>query len=178
MLNKKFKKGFTLMEVLVVVVMLGILASIAVPSYIFNIEMTRAREAIEFFRQWQAARDIYLAESDFSDQSSSNTLDLGNRMQMDNFLTANFKYFQCVLSTNTSYRCDRKNKLYSIFGTDSDIFCCWIETEDDNNANAQKVCSNLSTSNVILRGEALPEDVINDQNGNKLSACYKLDIND
>lgn len=45
--RKKKKKGFTLIEVLVVVLIIGILATIAFPSYTKAVEKSRTREAVQ-----------------------------------------------------------------------------------------------------------------------------------
>ena len=55
----KNKTGFTLIEVLVVVLIIGILAAVAVPGYMRSVEKTRAMEAI------QALSDISKAEHDY-----------------------------------------------------------------------------------------------------------------
>lgn len=40
------KRGFTLLEVLIVIVILGVIAGLAVPVYVANVEKSRAQEAI------------------------------------------------------------------------------------------------------------------------------------
>ncbi len=56
------KKGFTLIEMLVVVLIIGILAAIAFPQYEKVVEKTRAAQAMEIMRSiYQAAADYYLA---------------------------------------------------------------------------------------------------------------------
>ncbi|MCL2888686.1 MAG: prepilin-type N-terminal cleavage/methylation domain-containing protein, partial [Elusimicrobia bacterium] len=49
MINKK--KGFTLLEMLVVVLVIGILAAIAIPMYQKSVERSRATEAFEILSQ-------------------------------------------------------------------------------------------------------------------------------
>ena len=56
------KKGFTLIEMLVVVLIIGIIAAIAFPQYEKVVEKTRAAQAMEVMRSiYQAAADYYLA---------------------------------------------------------------------------------------------------------------------
>ena len=56
------KKGFTLIEMLVVVLIIAVLAAIALPKYEKVVEKTRAAQAMEVMRSiYQAAVDYYLA---------------------------------------------------------------------------------------------------------------------
>jgi prepilin-type N-terminal cleavage/methylation domain-containing protein len=54
--------GFTLVEMLVVVLMIGILARVAVPQYFKVVEKSKAREASNFFLAMQASQDRYHAK--------------------------------------------------------------------------------------------------------------------
>jgi len=54
-----YKKGFTLLELLIVVIILGILASIALPQYTSTIEKARSGEAIINVGSIRTALDRY-----------------------------------------------------------------------------------------------------------------------
>lgn len=58
--RRKPHAGFTLIEVLVVVLIIGILAAFAVPEYFKVVERGRAAEAIAYFGDLQAAQERYL----------------------------------------------------------------------------------------------------------------------
>ena len=66
------KHGFTLMELLVVVIIIGVLAAIAVPGYMRAVEKSRAAGAI------QTLSDIAKAESDYYNARSKYTNDFGD----------------------------------------------------------------------------------------------------
>jgi len=55
-------KGFTLMEMVLTVIVIAILVSIAVPSYINTVERARAREARATLDSMRAAEYMYSAE--------------------------------------------------------------------------------------------------------------------
>jgi prepilin-type N-terminal cleavage/methylation domain-containing protein len=60
--NRK-KQGFTLIEMLVVVLIIGILAAIALPQYRLATEKARAAEAFIILRSLRTASDIYKLET-------------------------------------------------------------------------------------------------------------------
>lgn len=56
---KKNKKGFTLIEMLVVTIIIAILAAIAMPQYAASVERSRAQEALVVLRSVKDAADRY-----------------------------------------------------------------------------------------------------------------------
>lgn len=55
-------KGFTLLEILIVVVIIGILASLAIPRYIKSTEVSNASEAYNNLNAIRKAEWVYYAE--------------------------------------------------------------------------------------------------------------------
>lgn len=59
------RRGFTLMELMLAVIVIAILVSIAIPSYINTVERARAREAQATLESMRAAELSYGAERRF-----------------------------------------------------------------------------------------------------------------
>ena len=57
------KRGFTLLELLMVVIIIAILASIALPQYVRATEKMRASEALQILGAARGAEDRYRAQS-------------------------------------------------------------------------------------------------------------------
>lgn len=64
-------KGFTLVEVLIVVIIIGILAAIGIPQFASAIEKARGGEARAGLGHIQTAEKIYYAENDTYTQSQT-----------------------------------------------------------------------------------------------------------
>ncbi len=56
------QKGFSLIELLVVVLIIGVLSSIALPSYTRSVEKSRATEAMQLIKAFNEAIYTYFAE--------------------------------------------------------------------------------------------------------------------
>lgn len=134
------KKGFTLLEVLVVVLIVTILASLALPQYFINVELAKAREAIDYARLWQGAREIYFAQHEAFPSSNSSLV-------IDDFSNANYFNQSYVDLNNTSGYAffTRTTGLYAIKAAaqSSEVSCCW-STNNDDNQKGQKICANLA----------------------------------
>ena len=62
-MNRSHKKAFTIIEVLLVVIVIGILASMALPKYIKTVERARAKDAERNLVAIHAANRIFFAET-------------------------------------------------------------------------------------------------------------------
>ncbi|MBQ4494118.1 MAG: prepilin-type N-terminal cleavage/methylation domain-containing protein [Elusimicrobiaceae bacterium] len=100
--NKKNKKGFTLVEVLVAVLIVGILTAIAVPSYNFVVEKARATQGITTLSQIAKAQTAYNARrGNYSENMLGLPLDMKDQNGSD-ILGSEFadKYFDYVVYGN------------------------------------------------------------------------------
>lgn len=76
MINKTFCKSFTLIELIIVVIIVGILARLAIPRFQRNIERARMAEAISTLKSVRDAQMRYAMATDAYTATSSD-LDIG-----------------------------------------------------------------------------------------------------
>ena len=88
------RKGFTLVEVLVVVIIIGILAAIGIPQFAASIEKAKGGEARAGLGHLQTGEKVYYAESEYY---TTNTADL------DITLTQKYWTFTIATPTSTTY---------------------------------------------------------------------------
>ena len=62
MQNKKNSQGFTIVELLIVVAIIGILAAVAVPAYFNHVLRTRQAEAYHNLLDIKAAQEMFYAQ--------------------------------------------------------------------------------------------------------------------
>ncbi len=59
------RKGFTLVELAVVIVIIGVLAAFGVPQFLKSVERSKAAEAFNYLAAVRAAQERYLAKNGF-----------------------------------------------------------------------------------------------------------------
>lgn len=121
--KKKTKKGFTLVEVLVVVIFIGVLAAVAVPTYTRSVEKARATQGMDTLDQIAKAQYTYSKRhGKYANQFASLPLELTDKDGNPVKDTSEFedKYFSYGLFASTYGRAARarrefNNKTYSLF---------------------------------------------------------------
>lgn len=98
-MRAKIKKnsGFTLLEIIIVIIIVGVLAALALPKFFSTIEQSRAAEA---FGQLNAVRGAmercYLLTGEYDDCS-----DLGAALDIEDPNSVNGRLFDYVVSTTS-----------------------------------------------------------------------------
>jgi len=88
------RKGFTLVEVLIVVIIIGILASIGIPQFAASIEKAKGGEARAGLGHIQTGEKVYYAESEYYTNNASD---------LDISLTQKYWSFSITTPTSITY---------------------------------------------------------------------------
>lgn len=97
------KKGFTLLELLVVVLIIGILASIALPQYTKAVEKARLSEALSVVKSLVDSAHRFLYEHDSGEEVTFSKLDVEFPADEDEvYVTNHFNYYLEGSLTKTS----------------------------------------------------------------------------
>jgi type IV pilus assembly protein PilE len=130
--KKKFSSGFTLVEILIVVAIIGILAAVAVPAYFNHILRTRQADAYHNLLDLKASQEMFYSQynryGSFADGDTFTDLlsfDIGDsKYYAYNILSAS------TLAFNAEARGKfKKLKDNQILITDSEDPCIKVESE-------------------------------------------------
>lgn len=104
------QKGFTLIEILLVIVILAAIVAFAIPNYQKSIERAHLRDAITQLRAVHAAQEIFRSTSANdryfpSNNSTVGIIPINNNLGLN--LIANDMTYTCTgIGGGTSYQCD------------------------------------------------------------------------
>lgn len=137
-----FKKGFTLLEVLIVVIIIGILAAIALPQYTATLEKGRSGEALTNIGSIRTSLDRYWYQNGSLPAASTFTsLDIDNP---NSITTANrlWNYYFDPTGTTSTTRIYTVTAYRNRAGTeDINYWVKWIQS--DNNTGKITRSANL-----------------------------------
>lgn len=144
------KKGFTLMELMVVVIIIATFAALVYPSFVSSIERARASEAVHMIGAIQAAQQKHFVNyevygADFRDINDFRPAISDFNPAQNSFSTEYFTYQMnsednSVVATRIGVNGAESNKGYDLIGFYGERFIRCRVTSDD----GEKVCASLT----------------------------------
>ena len=117
------RKGFTLLEVMIVVIIVGILSSVALPQYITTLEKGKSAEAISNIGSLRTSLDRYWY------QNAAGTTDI-DELDVDNPNTVTNRLYQYEITNS----CTSTARVYTIraerIGKETDYWAQWTQTSN------------------------------------------------
>jgi len=125
------RKGFTLLEVLIVVIIIGILAAIALPQYVSTIEKARSAEAASNIGSLRSSVDRYWYEQTSQATYTAATM---NTLDVDNPNSVTGRLFNYTL-TDAS---DASGRNYTVRAErTSDAATYWVQWIQESNTSGK-----------------------------------------
>jgi len=119
------KKGFTLLELLIVVIILGVLASIALPQYVATIEKARSGEAVINIGAIRVALDRYWYQNGTMPPNDNFiALDIDNPNNISN------KLYTYSFKDNGTSGTRRKYSVTAVRVNNSSTWVKWTQTDN------------------------------------------------
>ncbi|MGJ8652016.1 MAG: prepilin-type N-terminal cleavage/methylation domain-containing protein [Opitutaceae bacterium] len=111
-MQNKSKKGFTLVEIMIVVVIIGLLAAMAIPAFQKVRQTSQNKTVINNLRQLASGADQYFLEEGKSTVSSSILVGSGSTFYVKKFSpVASETYPATILNTDNSLATPAKGSL-------------------------------------------------------------------
>ena len=151
------KQGFTLLELLVVVLIIGILTSVAVPQYRRSVRRAEMMEGLTHGKTIMDAAVRYKTVNG-TVPTSFDALDIGftgASINGNSFIDGNFNYrllpdYVQVLSTKGNYEFQFSYPVVSNTGVTQDVFCCPINGDETGTWLCKNISNNTRAGNCYL----------------------------
>ena len=112
-MKTKSQKGFTLVEIMIVVVIIGLLAAMAIPAFQKVRETSQTKTILNNLRQLASGADQYFLENGVTEVASALLIGTDSYVKTFNSVTANDQY-TTTISQGTDISADLNGTTISI----------------------------------------------------------------